>query len=376
MTTETTTTPRKTALNAAHRALGAKMVNFAGWDMPVEYSGPPAGRAGIIPEHRAVRTAAGLFDVSHMGEIEIRGRQALDLVQQATCNDAGKLSVGQAQYSALLTERGTFVDDLVVHKLSDAHYLLCVNAANREKDFEHIRRQNRFEAEVQNTSDDYTQLALQGPKAAEILAPLTSVELAKLKSFRFVHGPVCGVECLLARTGYTGEDGFELYFDPGDSEKVWTALLEAGRKHGLVPCGLGARNTLRLEVCYPLYGHELDEDTTVWEANLGWICKLNKGEFTGRPALLAQKEKGVERKLAGFEMRERGIARDGYPVLIGGREIGRVTSGSPAPFLQKNIGLTYVPVEKSGAGTRLAIQIRGQPVAAEIVPTPFYQRPR
>ena len=369
MATETTTAPRKTALNAAHRALGAKMVSFAGFDMPVEYS-------GIIPEHRAVRTAAGLFDVSHMGEIEIRGPQALALVQQATCNDAAKLALGQAHYSALLTDRGTFVDDLLVHKISDTHYFLCVNASNREKDFEHIRHQNRFDAEVKNTSDDYTQLALQGPRAAAILQPLTSVDLAPLRNYRFTFGKVSGVDCLLARTGYTGEDGFELYFDPAESEKLWSALLEAGKKDGLLPAGLGARNTLRLEAAMALYGHEIDDTTNVWEAGLDWICKLDKGDFTGRAALAAQKEKGLTRKLAGFEMRARGIARDAYPVFADGREVGRVTSGSPAPFLQKNIGLAYVPVAAAAVGTRLAIGIRGQPVAAEIVPTPFYKRPR
>ena len=370
MVTETKTALRKTALHSVHRGLGAKMVSFAGWDMPVEYR-------GIIEEHQAVRTAAGLFDVSHMGEIEIRGPEALALVQQVTCNDAAKLAVGQAQYSALLTERGTFVDDLVVHKLSDTHYFLCVNAANREKDFEHIRAQNRFEAEGQDTSDAYTQLALQGPKAAAILAPLTSVDLSTLGSYRFCFGKVCDTHCLVARTGYTGEDGFELYLDPAESEKVWTALLAAGAKHGLVPAGLGARNTLRLEATYALYGHEIDEATTVWEANLGWICKLDKGDFTGRAALAAQKQKGIERRLVGFEMRDRGIGREGYPVFVDGREMGRVTSGSYAPYLQKNIGLAYVPLAPHcGVGTRIAIGIRGQPVPAEVVLTPFYKRPR
>jgi len=369
LATETTTAPRKTALNAAHRSLGAKMVNFAGWDMPVEYS-------GIIQEHRAVRTAAGLFDVSHMGEIEIRGPQALDLVQQVTCNNAARLALGQAQYSGLLTDRGAFVDDLLVHKISDTHYFLCVNAANREKDFEHIRQQSRFDAEVKNTSDDYTQLALQGPKAAAILQPLTPVDLSPLKNYRFTFGKVSGVDCLIARTGYTGEDGFELYFDPGESERIWNALLDAGRKDGLLPAGLGARNTLRLEAAMMLYGHDIDDSTTVWEAGLDWICKLDKGEFTGRAALVAQKEKGVARKLVGFEMRARGIARDAYPVLIGDQEAGRVTSGSPAPFLEKNIGLAYVPAEAATVGNPIAIGIRGQPVAAEIVPTPFYKRPR
>ena len=369
MTTETTTALRKTALNSVHRAAGAKMVPFGGWDMPVEYT-------GIIQEHLAVRTACGLFDVSHMGEIEIRGREALALVQQVTSNDASKLVVGQAQYSGLLTDRGTFVDDVIVHKFSDTHYFLCVNAANREKDFEHIRVQNRFATEVIDSGDRYTQLALQGPKAQTILQPLTAVDLSSIKYYRFVFGKVLGVECLIARTGYTGEDGFELYFDPSHSEKLWHGLLEAGKGHGLIPAGLGARNTLRLEAGFCLYGHEIDDTTTVWEAGLGWICKMDKGEFTGRAALAAQKERGLKRKLVGFEMRGRGIARDGYPVLIESREVGRVTSGSPAPFLQKNIGMAYVPVAASAPGTQMEIGIRNQRVAAEIVPLPFYKRPR
>ena len=369
MTTETTTALRKTALNGAHRSMGAKMVGFGGWDMPVEYS-------GIIQEHLAVRTACGLFDVSHMGEIEIRGREALALTQQATSNDAAKLMVGQAQYSGLLTDRGTFVDDIIVHKFSDTHYFLCVNAANREKDFQHIRGQNRFETEVVDSGDNYTQLALQGPKAQTILQPLTPADLNAIKYYRFVFGKVLGVECLIARTGYTGEDGFELYFQPAHSEKLWHGLLEAGKGHGLIPAGLGARNTLRLEAGFCLYGHEIDNTTTVWEAGLGWICKMDKGEFTGRAALAAQKERGLQHKLVGFEMRGRGIARDGYPVLIEGREAGRVTSGSPAPFLHKNIGMAYVSVAASAPGTQIEIGIRSQRVPAEIVPLPFYKRPR
>jgi aminomethyltransferase len=345
------------------------MVSFAGWNMPVEYS-------GILGEHLAVRQAAGLFDVSHMGEIEIRGPQALDLVQQICCNNAAKLAIGQAQYSALLTERGTFVDDLVVHKLSHTHYLLCVNAANTEKDFEHIQAQNRFDCTVENTSDHYTQLALQGPRAEGILSRLTPVELSSLRTYHFASGKVSGVECLVARTGYTGEDGFELYFDPEHSEKVWNALLDTGQKDGLCPSGLGARNTLRLEAAYALYGHELDDTTTVWEANLAWICKMDKGEFTGRAALERQQRSGIERTLVGFEMRDRAIARDGYPVFIEGQELGRVTSGSPAPYLRKNIGLAYVPVAYRNPGTSIAIGIRNQRASAEIRPTPFYKRPK
>ncbi|MFQ5816625.1 MAG: glycine cleavage system aminomethyltransferase GcvT [Terriglobia bacterium] len=369
MTTETQITLRKTALNAAHRARGARMTNFGGFEMPVEYR-------SLIEEHLAVRTAAGLFDVSHMGEIEVRGRQTLDLVQYVTSNDASRLAVGQAQYSALLRLDGTFVDDVVVHKISHEHYLFCVNAANREKDYEWIRSHNRFEARVENRSDAYTQLALQGPRAAAILAQLTPRDLAPLRPYRFAFGKVAGVDCLIARTGYTGEDGFELYFDPAHSEMIWNALLEAGKSDGLQPAGLGARNTLRLEAGYALYGHEIDETTTAWEAKLDWICKLDKGDFIGREALRAQKEKGLEHTLVGFEMRERGIGRDGYPVVVAGEECGRVTSGSYAPWLKKNIGLAYVPVGASAVGTRIDIRIRGREVAAEIVPTPFYQRSR
>ncbi len=367
MTTEIQTTLRKTALHATHRALGARMTSFGGFELPLEYS-------GIIAEHLAVRTAAGLFDVSHMGQIEIRGREALALVQYVTSNDASRLAIGQAQYTALLYPQGTFADDLVLHKLADDHYFLCVNASNGEKDYDWIRQQNRFAATVENTSDRYTQLAVQGPRAAAILQPLTELDLSALRTYRFSFGKVLGVNCLVARTGYTGEDGFELYCDPAESEKLWNGLLKSGKSEGLLPVGLGARNTLRLEACYPLYGHEIDDTTTVWEARLDWICKLEKGEFIGRDALRAQKEKGLERILVGFEMRDRGIAREDYPVLIGGHVCGRVTSGSLAPWLKKNVGLAYVPVSASAPGTRLAIRIRGSEAPAEIVPTPFYRR--
>jgi len=358
---------RKTALHPTHRRLGAKMVSFGGWDMPVEYT-------GIIAEHLAARTAAGLFDVSHMGEIEMRGARALELVQQVTCNNAAKLATGQAQYSGLMTAQGTFVDDLLVHKVSDTHYFLCVNAGNQDKDFEHIRSHNRFGVEVENAGARYTQLAIQGPQALGILQRFTPVPLEPIKYYRFTFGAVNGVDCLIARTGYTGEDGFEIYFSPEHSEKMWFDLLEAGRGQGLLPCGLGARNTLRLEAAMCLYGHEIDDTTTVWEANLAWICKPEKGAFLGRDVLLRQKERGVERILAGFEMQDRLIARDGCPVFVAGREAGRVTSGSPAPFLKKNIGMAYVPVSASAPGTPIQIGIRSHQAAARITPTPFYKR--
>ncbi len=367
MTAPTTTQLRKTALHSVHRRLGAKMVDFGGWDMPVEYS-------GIIREHMATRTAAGLFDVSHMGEIEVSGPHALELVQHVTSNNAANLRDGQAQYSGLLTSAGTFVDDLLVHRISDTHYLLCVNASNQDKDFEYIREHNRFGAELENAGPRYSQLALQGPKALGILERFTPVLIGQLKYYHFTFGEVDGVPCLIARTGYTGEDGFELYFSPEHSEKLWNDLLEAGRGEGLLPCGLGARNTLRLEASMCLYGHEIDDTTTVWEAQLGWICKPDKGDFLGREALLAQKQQGVKRRLVGFEMQDRLIARDGFSICIGGSESGRVTSGSPAPFLKKNIGMAYVPAESSMAGTEIQVVIRGNEGRAKIVPTPFYKR--
>ncbi len=369
MTSPTTAQLRKTALSAVHRRLGAKMVNFGGWDMPVEYS-------GILAEHMATRTAAGLFDVSHMGEIEVRGEGALDLVQHVTCNDAARLAVGQAHYSGLMTERGTFVDDLLVHKISDTHYFLCVNAGNQDQDFEHIRAHNRAGVQIENAGERYSQLAIQGPKALRILQRFTSVPLDSIKYYHFAVGAVNGVDCLLARTGYTGEDGFEIYFAPEHSEKLWSALLEAGAGHGLLPCGLGARNTLRLEASMCLYGHEIDDTTTPWEAGLGWICKPEKGDFLGREVLIRQKEKGVERTLVGFEMQDRLIARDGCLISIGGKQAGRVTSGSPAPYLKKNIGMAYVPPESKMPGTEITVGIRANQAPARIVSMPFYKRPK
>jgi aminomethyltransferase len=358
---------KRTALNAVHKAAGARLVEFGGWEMPVEYT-------GIKEEHVAVRTRAGLFDVSHMGEIEVRGREALALLQWVTSNDASRLKDFQAQYSALMYPQGSAVDDCIVHRFGENHYFLCVNAANTDKDFEWIVRNNSFDAEVRNASAEYTQLALQGPRAAEILARVTSAELPALRYYWFCRAKCCGVEGLLARTGYTGEDGFEFYFSFAESERVWSQLLEAGKPEGLIPVGLGARNTLRLEAAYPLYGHELDEETTLLEANLGWICKLDKGEFLGRDALLKQRQQGTPKKLVGFEMTERAIARDGYSVLVDGRAVGRVTSGSYAPYLKKNIGLAYVPPKHADVGRDIQIDIRGKAACARQVPLPFYRR--
>jgi aminomethyltransferase len=369
VTTAATAEIRKTALNAVHRQLNARMVNFGGWDMPLEYS-------GILAEHDAVRHRAGLFDVSHMGEIEITGPGALPLVQWISCNNAAKLIDGQIQYSGLMTARGTFVDDLLVHRMSDTHFMLCVNASNQDADFAHIVANNKFEAKIENAGPRYSQLAVQGPRAEEILQKLTPVALAPIRYYYFVYGKVSGIECLIARTGYTGEDGFEIYFAPEYSEKLWQDLMTAGAPLGMIPAGLGARNTLRLEAGMCLYGHEIDDTTTPWEAGLAWICKMEKAPFLGSHVLSAQKQAGVPRKLVGFEMLDKRIGRDGYTVEAGGHEVGRVTSGCPSPTLKKNIGMAYVPANLTAIGTDLDINIRGQKAAARIIPLPFYKRPQ
>jgi aminomethyltransferase len=375
----TATTVRKTALNAVHRQMGAKMVDFNGWDMPVEY--PAAIGCGIINEHMAVRTGAGIFDVSHMGDIRLAGPQALAAVQHISMNDAARLAVGQAQYSALLYPQGTFVDDVIVHRLAEDEYLLVINAGTREKDFSWVRDNTRqFDCAVENLSDDFTQIAIQGPKGVDALQKLTDADLSAVKFYWVTRGSVCGLNnILIARTGYTAEDGFEIYIpaDEATSARVWNEILNAGKEFGLVPCGLGARNTLRLEGKLPLYGHEISDTINVWEAGLDRFCKTEKPEFVGRAALEKAKAAGVTRTLVGLEMVERGIARDGYKVLDGaGHEIGYVTSGSPAPFLKKNIGLAYVPPEFAAVGTSVKVEIRAQGVGAVVVPTPFYKRPK
>ena len=342
---------------------------FGGWEMPIEYS-------GIVREHLTVRNRAGLFDVSHMGEIEIDGSGSLALVQQVTCNDAGRLQPGQIQYSALLTEQGTFVDDILVHRLEESRFLLCVNAGNTGRDYHHICRQNRFGARVTDVSHQYVQLAIQGPESEPVLQPLVDLDLTEIGYYRFRRGHIQNVPGLIARTGYTGEDGFEIYFPPTAAEAVWEALSRSGQSRELLPAGLGARNTLRLEAKMALYGHEIDEDTTPWEAGLGWMVRMDKPEFTGKTALAAQLETGVQKKLVGFEMQGPGIGRDGYDVLRNGRKIGWVTSGSPAPFLRKNIGLAYVNEGEAYLGNRLDIQVRKRLVPAEVVKTPFYRRRR
>jgi aminomethyltransferase len=355
------------------------MVEFNGWDMPVEY--PAAIGGGIIAEHMAVRTGVGIFDVSHMGDIRLAGREALAAVQHISMNDASRLAIGQAQYSALLYPQGTFVDDVIVHRLGEDNFLIVINAGTREKDFNWIWENTRaFNCEVENCSDWYTQIAIQGPKCVELLQKLSDVNLAAVKFYWLTRGVVCGLEkILIARTGYTGEDGFEIYV-PSDEEtsaRVWNEVLGAGKSLGAVPCGLGARNTLRLEGKLPLYGHEISDTINVWEAGLDRFCKMEKPEFIGRQALEGAKAAGLNRTLVGLEMIDRGIARDGYRVQdASGNEIGFVTSGSPAPFLKKNIALAYVPPDSSAIGTELRVEIRGQGVKAKVVPTPFYKRPK
>jgi aminomethyltransferase len=362
-------TLKKTPLNARHRTLGAKMAPFGGWDMPIEYS-------GITVEHLAVRERAGLFDVSHMGEIEIAGKDALAAVQHIACNDASKLQVGQAQYSGLMTAEGTFVDDLLVYRLAKEHFLLVVNASHISEDYAYIAEHvSEFgDAIVFDASTRYALIAVQGPCAADILQSLTAVELVGIKYYWFANGEVASVRATISRTGYTGEDGFEIFVPPQSADRVWLALTEAGQPHGLVPCGLGARDTLRLEAGMRLHGSDIDRTTTVLEADLGWMVGWSKTDFIGASALRAQKADGVRRRLVGFEMIDPGIARHGYDVYAGGAKAGQVTSGTQTPYLKKAIGMAYVPIAESGQGTEIEIDIRGRRARARVVPLPFYKR--
>jgi aminomethyltransferase len=373
--------PRKTPLNALHRRLGAKMVNFGGWDMPVEY--PSSG--GLVAEHKAVRGSVGVFDVSHMGDIRIHGAKqpggALKAVQHLTMNDASKLAVGQAHYSAMLYPEGTFVDDVIVHRVGEDDYLLVINAGTREKDVNWVRQNTAgFDCVVGDLSDAFTQLAIQGPHGADVLRKLTDANLDGVKNYWFTHGTVCGLKnTLIARTGYTGEDGFEIYVpsDVATSERIWNSAIEAGKEFGIVPCGLGARNTLRLEAKMALYEHEISNKINVWEAGLDRYCKMEKGDFIGRAALEKARAAGLTRTLVGLEMLERGIARDGYRCMNEkGEPIGVVTSGSPSPTLGKNIALAYVPSTMSAIGTPIYVEIRSQKCKAQVVATPFYSRIR
>ncbi len=350
------------------------MVDFGGWDMPVQYP------LGTVEEHLRTRTRSGLFDVSHMGEIDVRGADAIPFINRLCSNDVTNLVDGQAHYSALTTPAGTVVDDLLIYRFGPEHLMLVVNASTTQKDWEWINEYLAGEAvELKNVSADYCQIALQGPDALGILQQLTATPLAEIKYYHFRNGEVDNVPSIISRTGYTGEDGFEIYAAADQAERLWNRILDAGRydtPEGVAPCGLAARNTLRLESAMALYGHEIDETTTLFEANLGWICKLNKGDFTGREALARQKAEGVKRRLVGFEVTERGIARDEQEVLIDGARVGRVTSGSPAPYLKKNIGLAYVPSEYAHEGQRFEIDVRGRLVEARVVATPFYKRER
>jgi len=354
--------------------MGGRMVDFGGWDMPVQYP------AGTIEEHLRTRNHAGLFDVSHMGEIDVRGIDAISFVNRVTSNDVTKLIDGQAQYSALTTPLGTIVDDLLVYRISSDHLLLVVNASTTDKDWNWIISQRGNESvELKNVSAVYCQLAIQGPDALKILQQLTDVQLAEVKYYHFTHGTVDNIPAIISRTGYTGEDGFEVYAAPDRAEQLWNKILETGKfgdADGILPCGLAARNTLRLEAGLALYGNDIDDTTTLLEASLGWICKLDKGDFIGRESLLNQKETGVSRRLVGFEVTERGIARDHQDVVVNDKVVGQVTSGSPAPFLKKNIGFAYVPIELATAGQQIKIDVRGRLVDAQVVKTPFYKRAR
>jgi aminomethyltransferase len=381
VTSPTNSVLRKTPLNALHRRLGAKMVNFGGWDMPVEY--PSSG--GLVAEHKAVRNSVGIFDVSHMGDIRIHSAKhpggALAAVQHITMNDASRLSIGQAHYSAMLYPLGTFVDDVIVHRLGEDDYLLVINAGTREKDINWVRENTKsLDCKVDELSDAYTQLAVQGPRAVDVVRKLTDANLDAIKNYWFTHGTFCGLpNTLVARTGYTGEDGFEVYVpsDVATSERVWNAIIDAGKEFGIVPCGLGARNTLRLEAKMALYEHEISDTVNVWEAGLDRYCRMEKGNFIGRDALEKAKAAGLTRTLVGLEMVDRGIARDGYRLVNkAGEPIGVVTSGSPSPTLCKNIALAYVPPALSALGTSVFVEIRTQKCRAQVVATPFYKRPK
>jgi len=360
---------RKTPLHARHLASNARMVPYAGWDMPVEYS-------GISNEHLAVRTRAGLFDVSHMGEIEIAGKNALAAVQRISSNDASRLSVGQAHYAGLLTPAGTYVDDMLVYRMAPSHFMLVVNAANTAKDYAWVSEQitSVSDTAVVDSSSRYALIAIQGPAARETLQPLTAVDLAQLRYYWFSYGEVASARVTISRTGYTGEDGYEIFVPPNMADRVWQALLDSGRSADVIPCGLGARDTLRLEAAMRLYGNDIDETTTALEADLAWTIGWNKGDFIGREPLVAQRATGASRKLVGFEMLDRGIARHGYPVVKDGHSVGIVTSGTQTPFLKKAIGMAYVPIDLSAPSTEIDIDVRGRSLRARVIPLPFYKR--
>ena len=362
---------RRTPLHGAHVALGARMVPFAGYDMPVQY-------ASILDEHRTVRTAVGLFDLSHMGELAVTGAEALAFTRYAVISDPGALEPGQAQYSMLCTDDGGIIDDLIVYRTDDGYLIVC-NAGNRDAAVHHLERlldRGDFDARLDDRSDRTALVAPQGPRAAELVAGLTDLDLGTLKNYRSMRAPVAGVECLVARTGYTGEDGFELFCDARHAERLWDALLAAGEPLGIRPCGLGSRDTLRLEAGMPLYGNELGLDVNPYEANLGRVVKLDKGEFVGRSALQRVQQEGPRRKLVGLVMRENAIPRHGYPVLVEGREVGEVTSGTLSPTLGEKIAMAYLPADAASVGNEVSVVVRERPYRAEQVKLPFYKRPR
>jgi aminomethyltransferase len=361
---------KRTPLHESHLSLGARMVDFAGWDMPVQYSGP-------APEHMAVRKRAGIFDVSHMGEIEIIGEDAIALIQYLTTNDVSKLADNQVQYSAMLNEQGGILDDLLVYRINSKYVLLVVNASNANKIFAWIKNHlANSKVEAHNVSEAYALMALQGPRAEQILQGLSDHMLDRIPYYWSQKAHVDGVECRVSRTGYTGEDGFEIFCHPDQARHIWNRLLITGQEQGILPCGLAARNTLRLEAAFRLWGNDMDETTTPLEAGLGWIVKMNKGEFIGRNILEQQKKEGLKRKIVGFEVLDKAPARDGYTVEIDGQAVGQVASGSPAPLLKKNIGMVYLPIEHTAIGTEFNIVIRGRQVPARVVETPFYKRER
>ncbi len=361
---ESTEPLKKTPLNEVEKELGGKMVDFGGWELPVQFS-------GILEEHEAVRTKVGVFDVSHMGELTVKGPQALELLQLSTCNDVAKLDTGRIHYNGLLYQDAGFVDDILIYQNTPSDFFVVVNASNTDKDFEWLRQAaSGLDVEVQNVSADYAQLAIQGPEAERVLQPMTDASLADIKYYRFTTGNVDGVPAIVSRTGYTGEDGFEIYVAPEHAPRILRKLVDAGVK----PCGLGARDTLRLEAKMALYGNDIDQTTTPIEADLGWIVKLDKGDFVGRDVIAREKSEGPRRKLVGFEMVDRGIGRHGYPVVEGGEEIGVVTSGTHSPTLKKAIGLAYLPLDKSAQGSEFMVLIRGKETRARVIPTPFYKR--
>ncbi|MEQ9495931.1 MAG: glycine cleavage system aminomethyltransferase GcvT [Deltaproteobacteria bacterium] len=359
---------KKTPLHAQHVEAGGRMVPFAGFEMPVQYS-------GVVDEHKAVRDAVGLFDVSHMGEVEFTGARALEVVNRIITNDLDKIADGQAAYTVMCNESGTIIDDLVVYRFSAERILICVNAANREKDFAWMEKQTNGDCEVKDVGDDYAQIAVQGPNAEALVARLTSTDVTAIGRYRFAVGKVVDVDAIIARTGYTGEDGFELYVASADAPKVWNALLEKGADLGVKPAGLGARDSLRLEVCYPLYGNDIDETTNPYEAGLGWVVKLKKaGDFVGKAALEQVKADGPKKKLVGVQLVGRGIARQHYPVLVGGEKVGEVTSGTMGPTVEKPVALAYVPAEHSAVGTDIQVEVRNKPIDAKVAKKPFLQK--